>query len=276
VTMTTGEVREMPQIKSVDLPTGATLQYAEQGDSAGRPVLFLHGFSDSWHSFEPLMRHLPSAIRVLAPTQRGHGDSSRPERHYRPADFAADAAAFLDALDVPAAVVVGHSMGGTIAQRLAIDHPRRVSALCLVGAFHSLANSKAAQELAGVIEQMEGPVDRDFVREFQKSTIIRPVPQAFFETAVQESMKMPARVWKGVLADMRDDFSFDLHKIAAPTLLVWGEQDGFVPRSDQDAQLAAIPGSRLRVYEGTGHAVHWEQPERFARDLMSFMEEKPN
>jgi non-heme chloroperoxidase len=262
----------MPQIKSVDLPTGVTLQYAEHGDPSGTPVLLLHGFSDSWYSFELLMRYLPSDIRALALTQRGHGDSSRPEKDYRPAHFAADATAFLDALDVHTAVVVGHSMGSVIAQRLAIDHPGRISALCLVGAFHSLANSEAAQGLAGVVEQMEDPVDPDFVREFQRSSIIRPVPQAFFETVVQESMKMPARVWKDVAACMADDFSSELHKITAPTWLVWGDQDGLVPRSDQDAQLEAIADSRLEVYEGTGHAVHWEQPERFAKGLVNFIE----
>jgi non-heme chloroperoxidase len=264
----------MPQIKFVDLPTGVTLQYAERGDPNGRPVLLLHGISDSWYSFELLMRHLPGGIRALALTQRGHGDSSRPKKHYRPADFAADAAAFLDALDVQTVVVVGHSMGGTIAQRFAIDHPGRTSALCLVAAWHSIANSEAAPQLAGIVEQLEDPVDAGFVREFQRSTIIRPVPQAFFETAVQESMKLPARVWKDVVACMSHDFSSELHKITTPTSLVWGEHDGLVPRSDQDALLAAIANAQLKVYEGTGHAVHWEQPERFAKDLMSFIEEK--
>lgn len=264
----------MPQIKSVDLPTGVTLRYAEHGDSSGTPVLLLHGLSDSWYSFELLMQHLPSAVRALALTQRGHGDSSRPENDYRYADFVADAAAFLDALDVHVAVVVGHSLGGAIAQRFAIDHPGRTSALCLVAAFHSLANSEAAQQVAGVVEQMEDPIDQDFVREFQRSTIIRPVPEAFFETVVQESMKLPARVWKRVVACMRDDFSSELHKITAPTFLVWGDQDGFVPRSDQAAQLAAIADSQLKVYDGTGHAVHWEQPEQFAKDLVNFIQEK--
>ena len=59
--------------------------------------------------------------------------------------------------------------------------------------------------------------------------------------------------------------------IAAPTLLVWGDQDAFVPESDQDTLLAAIPGSRLEVYRGAGHAVHWEKPARFAVDLAAFV-----
>ena len=62
-----------------------------------------------------------------------------------------------------------------------------------------------------------------------------------------------------------------LGAIAAPTLLVWGDQDTFVTRAEQDRLLSRFPGSRLLVYEGTGHAIHWEEPERFAADLMTFI-----
>lgn len=261
------------EVKSVELPTGVKLQYVEQGDPSGVPVLLLHGLSDSWHSFELVFEHLPESIRVFALTQRGHGDSSRPEAGYRFHDFAADVAAFMDALHLEAAVVVGHSMGSSIAQRFAIDHPERTQGLVLVGSFASLANSPVAQELWDeVVSEMEDPVDPGFVREFQESTLAQPVPGAFFETIVQESLKLPAHVWKAVVADtLQDDFSGELDKIKAPNLLVWGDQDGMVPRSDQEAQTAAIAGSRLVVYEGAGHGVHWEESERFASDLVGFI-----
>jgi len=265
----------MPQIKSVDLPTGVTLQYAEQGDPAGTPVLLLHGLADSFHSFDLVLPHLPGSIRALALTQRGHGDSSRPQEDYHYTHHVADAVAFLDALHIPAAVVVGHSLGNTTAQRFAIDYPERTMALCLVAAAHRLANTEAAQILRDVVAQIEGPVDQPFAEGYQKSTLVRPVPPAFLDTVVRETMKVPAHVWKGVVAGFtRDDFSSELHRITAPTLLVRGDQDEFATQSDQEAQLAAIADSRLKVYEGSGHAVHWEQPERFATDLVSFIEEK--
>lgn len=267
-------MRVAPDIKSVELPTGVTLQYVEQGDPSGFPVLLLHGLSDSWKSFELVLPHLPESIRAFSLTQRGHGDSSRPEAGYRCHDFAADVAAFMDALHLEAVVVVGHSLGSSIAQRFAIDYPDRTVRLVLVGSFASLATSPVAQGLWDeVVSEMEDPVDPGFVREFQESTFVRPVPQEFMETVVRESLKLPARVWRATVADtLQDDFSGELRKIEAPTLLVWGDQDGMVPRSDQDSQTAAIVGSRLVVYEGTGHAIHWEQPERFASDLVSFVE----
>lgn len=262
------------RVRCVELPTGVTLDYVEQGDSSGVPVLLLHGLSDSWRSFELVLEHLPESVRAFALTQRGHGDSSRPEAGYRFRDFAADAAAFMDALGLEAAVVVGHSLGSAVAQRFAVDHPERTRGLVLAGSFASLATSPVARGLWDeVVSEMEDPVDPGFVREFQESTLAQSVPPEFMETVVQESRKLPARVWRATVAgSLQDDFSGELGKIEAQTLLVWGDQDGMVPRSDQDAQTAAIAGSRLVVYEGTGHAVHWEEPERFAADLARFIE----
>lgn len=260
------------QIQSVALPGGVTLQYVEHGAPTGVPVVLLHGLSDSWRSFEPVLPHLPDSIRAFALSQRGHGDSSRPEAGYGARILAADVAAFLDALHVDAAVVVGHSLGSAVAQRFAIDFPARTRGLVLVGSFLSLAKSPAARELSELLSTMDDPVDEGFVREFQQSTIAAPVPAEFFESVVNESCKLPARVWRAVVADnLREDFSGELSTIRAPTLLVWGDRDGTVPWGDQEAQVAAIGGARLVVYEGVGHAVHWEAPGRFAAELAAFV-----
>ncbi len=263
-----------PEIKSVELPGEVRLQYAEHGDPSGVPVLLLHGLSDSWHSFERVLPHLPESIRAFALTQRGHGDSSRPEADYRANDFAADVAAFMDALDLEAAVIMGHSMGSAIARRFAIGYPERTLGVVLVSSFTTPRDNPAVRELWSVVSTMEDPVDPGFVREFQESTLVQPVPKAFFEIIVQESLKVPARVWKRVVgSDVQDDHMKDLDKIKAPTLIVWGDRDEFCPRSSQDALTAAIADSRLVVYPGAGHGLHWEEPERFVADLVAFIEE---
>lgn len=262
------------ETKTVNLPKGVTLQYVEQGNPSGIPVLLLHGLSDSWRSFELVLPHLPESIRAFALTQRGHADSSHPEDAYHFHDFAADVTAFMDTLQLKEAVVVGHSMGSTIAQRFAIDKPERSKGLVLISSFLSLAKSDAPRQLWEIVSEMEDPVDQHFVREFQESTISQPVPQEFMEkTIMQESMKIPARVWREVVrCSMQDDFSDELMKIKAPTLLIWGDKDPMVSRSEQEAQLKAIAASRLLVYEGHGHAIHWEAPKRFASDLVNFIE----
>ncbi len=265
----------MQLIKSVDLPNQVTLQYVEQGDPSGVPVLLLHGVTDSWHSFEPVLPHLPESLHAFALTQRGHGDASRPADGYRFPDFAEDLALFMDALRIEAAVVVGHSMGSAVAKRFAIDHPERLLGLVLVGAFATFQDKQDVQDLwDSVISTMSDPVDPDFVREFQESTLARPVPPAFFQTVIEESLKVPARVWRAVFGGfLKEDYSENLEEIKAPTLIIWGDRDAFCPATDQQALLAAITGSRLLTYEGAGHALHWEEPERFASDLSAFIKE---
>ena len=102
-----------PVINVVTLANGILLPFAEQGDPCGLPMVFLHGFLDSWRSFELVLRHLPPSIRAFAPSQRGHAGASRPASGYRVLDFAADLAAFLDAVGVEAACVGGGLRAGS-------------------------------------------------------------------------------------------------------------------------------------------------------------------
>jgi pimeloyl-ACP methyl ester carboxylesterase len=262
-------------MRSVRLSSGVTLPYVEQGDPAGVPVVLLHGFTDSWRSFERVLPHLPPSVHAFAPSQRGHGDADRPATGYRTRDFSADVAAFADALGLPAVVVVGHSMGATNAQRFAIDHPRRVRGLVLAASFTTYRDNPAAVDFwESAVSRLTDPIDPAFVREFQESTVARPVPEEVLDGAVQESLKVPARVWRAVFEGfLEDDVAGALGRIEAPTLVVWGDRDAFCSRADQDTLLAAIAGSRLNVHEGAGHAIHWEDPARFAADLVAFIDQ---
>jgi non-heme chloroperoxidase len=260
-------------IKSVELPGRTSLAYVEQGDALGVPVLFLHGATDSWRSFERVLPHLPESIRAIVLTQRGHGDSGCPASGYRPHDFAADLAAFMDALDLERTVIAGHCMGGAVAQRFALDYPDRTQALVLASSFPTMRGNPDVQQLwDSAISTIRDPVDQSFVTDFQASTVAAPVPERFFETVVQESLKVPARVWKALFRGfLEEDFSGELDRIKVPTLIAWGDRDTFCPRSYQDRLARAIANSKFVVYSETGHALHWEEPEHFADDLVEFV-----
>jgi len=260
-----------PTIESVELPKRVKLQYVEQGDPSGVPVVLVHGVTDSWRSFEPVLPHLPESIHAFALSQRGHGDADRSASAYRPRDFAADLAAFMDALDIDLAVIAGHSMGSYAAQRFAMDHPERTLGLVLMGSFTSWRENQIVAEFwEEALSKLTDPIDPEFVREFQESPLMEP---AFLETVVREALKVPARVWREAWKALMDtDHSEELGKIEAPTLIVWGDQDELIPRSEQDALAAAIASSRLEVYPGIGHGLHWDAPERFANDLVAFVE----
>lgn len=109
------------RVESIALPAGITLEYARKGTETGTPVIFLHGVTDSWQSFKGVFANLPVDIAAYAISQRGHGNSSRPAVGYLYQDFARDLQSFMEALDLPPAVVVGHSMGAMVARQFAMD-----------------------------------------------------------------------------------------------------------------------------------------------------------
>jgi pimeloyl-ACP methyl ester carboxylesterase len=255
------------------LTNGLQLHYVEQGDADGDAVVLLHGWPDSGFTFSRVLPFMPPRYRVLALDQRGFGESSRPGSGYRIDDFADDVAAFCDATSVRRATIVGHSFGTFVARRFAIAHPEYVQRLVLLGSGHSSANP-VTREVQAAIRDLTDPVPIAFAREFQASTAYVPIPEAFFDQIIKESLKLPAPLWRaafdGLLAY---DDAAKLGGIAAPTLLIWGSRDGLFSRDDQDRLLAAIPHASLNVYADTGHCPNWERPERVAADIAAFMHE---
>ena len=258
---------------AVELANGVRMPYIEQGDPQARTVLLVHAVGDSGRAFEALLAHLPDSIHAVAPTLRGHGDASRPESGYRSADFAGDLAELMDALRIEAAVVVGASSGGQVALRLALDHPGRILGLVLLGSPLRLSDKPGVREAwDSTLSLLEDPIDPGFVRDFIESTVVRPVPEAVVETLVRESLKVPAFVWKATIAALlEDDLSPQIGGVAAPTLVLWGDQDAILPRSEQEALATGIRGARLLVYEGGGHAFYWEDAARVVADLVAFV-----
>lgn len=262
------------QFDNVRLATGIRMHYAEQGDPAGHAVVLLHGWSDSWFSFSPILPLLPQSYHVYALDLRGHGESGKPAGGYTMKEMAADVLAFMDAKGIVRATVVGHSLGSFIAQHVAYAAPDRMEGLVLVGAVSTPDRINSMMELKAVVDGFTDPVPGTFIREFQESTIHVPVPPAFLDRVVQESAKLPAHVWKGVAAGIVSPWQTAGAATGYPVFILWGEQDAMMPRVEQDALLAKFPRATLEIYTETGHALHWERPERFARDLNRFLDSR--
>jgi non-heme chloroperoxidase len=256
--------------QAVEIDGGLLIPYVEQGDPEGIPVVLLHGITDSHRSYVPVLEALPNSIRAIAITARGHGDAGKPRRGYAQRRMAADVIEVMDALGLERAVVAGHSMGSWTAQRVAATYPERVLGTVLLAAFASFHDKPEILGLFEEFAELRDPIDPAYARAWQDSTMVLPAPETFMEMVVEETCKPPAHVWKAALLGLIADRPQAAGAITAPTLLCWGERDEFVPRADQDELLSRIPGSELRVYEGGGHALHWERPERFAADLVEF------
>jgi len=253
------------------LGTGPRLHYAERGDKEGEALVFLHAYADSWFSYGRVLPLLSPAHHALAPDQRGHGDSDKPECCYAVDDFAAD----VDAVGIEGATLVGDSSGGLIAQRVALSYPHRVGRLVLIGSPTTLVTNETVMEAGEDMLALEDPIPPEFVREFVESMIHYPVPEEFLEKTVSEGLKVPSRVWRGYYEGvvLTTDDRARLGEIGAPTLILWGERDAVLPREEQERRAAAIPNATLRIYPDTGHLVHWERPEWVVRDLEAFIEE---
>jgi pimeloyl-ACP methyl ester carboxylesterase len=265
--MTSTQLTHEP--KEISLPTGVRLRYLDLGPSNGEPLLLLHGYSDSWFSFSRIIGLLPPNLRLIIPDQRGHGDSQSPRTGYRPDDFAADGLALLNGLGLASATVIGHSMGSFVAQRMVVMAPQRIAGLVLVGSAITPRNDTVLS-LVPIVHTFTDPVDVGFIREFQMSTIHRPVPPEFLERVIAESQKLPAQVWKGVLAGLLD-MPLLLDPVPCPVSIFWGDKDAIFGRSDQEDILRRIPHARLHIFNEVGHDPHWEVPEEFTRRLLEEM-----
>jgi non-heme chloroperoxidase len=255
--------------------SGIVLHYVVQGDPKGPAVVLVHGIGDSWHSWELVLPLIPKSFRTFALTLRGHGLSDRPASGYTRADFAADVTAFLTGLSLEDVSLVGHSLGSFAAQEAAAGAgASRIRRLVLVGSAPFGPRDPAVlAELKTFFGSFKEPIDASFARDFQLSTAFRPLPPVFLETMIAELRTVPARLWHEFGATLATPRPVEhLKQIKASTLLVWGDKDAMITKADQDALLAGIQGSRLVVYPNTGHAPHWEEPERFANDLVGFLQ----
>jgi pimeloyl-ACP methyl ester carboxylesterase len=261
-----------PRFADVRLATGVRLRYAEQGDRHGAAVILLHGYSDSWFSWSRVLPLIPARYRVIAPDLRGHGDSEQPTGGYAMRDLASDVLALMDTLGIERASLVGHSMGSFVAQQVALAAPGRVERLMLVGYAPSIHSMAGIDGFTAALNALQDPVPEQFAREFQVSTIHRPIPDEFLDTAVATSLRLPARVWRGIMAGMLATAPApELDRLGIPTLALSGERDAVFPPAARRALLAQLPGARSVTYPATGHAPHWERPEIFAADLVGFL-----
>jgi pimeloyl-ACP methyl ester carboxylesterase len=218
-----------------------------------------------------VLPYLPASIRSIAISQRGHGESGKPQTNYAVQAYAADLARFLDVLASPRAVVAGHSSASLVARRVATDHPERVSGLILEGSFIKLGDR--ATTAGARFATLHDPIAPEVVRDFVAGTLAQHVPKDFVDLMVEESLRVPARVWRETFASLLDfDDSTDLAALRIPTLVVWGDEDAIVDRETTQALVGSIRSASLLTFEAVGHTPHWEVPDQFAQGVVSFVE----
>ena len=261
------------RLSHVALSTGVRMHYAESGNPAGDPIVFVHGWPDSWFSYSRVLPLLRDRFHAFAIDLRGFGASDKPASGYSIPGFANDVVAFLDALAIRRAALVGHSYGSFVARRTALAHPLRVASLMLIGTGFRPATNPVVIDLKASLRDLPDPIPIGFARDFQSTTIHRPIAPDFFDGLIAESLKLPRRLWPLLIDRLAAyDDTTQLRQIAAPTLLLWGDRDALFSRQEQDRFLEALPTARLTLYDDTGHCPNWERPEDVANDVAAFVD----
>ncbi|WP_422016177.1 alpha/beta fold hydrolase [Roseateles sp.] len=270
------ELRALPGVQLHVRDSGAP-----HDNGAAPPLLMLHGFGASLHTWEPWAEALAEQHRVIRLDLPGSGLSPPdPSGVYTDDRTERLLLALLDQLQLSRVTLIGHSIGGRIAWRFAADHPERVARLVLIAPdgfaspgfeygkapevpasfrlmTHVLPKPLLRMSLAPAYADPEALNDRLAQRYFD---LIR-APGA--RTALLERMRQT------VLTDPRPQ----LRRITAPTLLLWGEQDAMIPFSNAADYVAALPHVRLVALPGIGHLPQEEQPGRGLAALRAFLQE---
>lgn len=255
---------------------GVRLAYEMRG--AGEPVLLVHGLGYDLRGWGPAPDLLAQEFQVVLFDNRGVGDSDVPPGPYSVRTLAADAVAVLDAAGCPRAHVLGTSLGGMIAQEIALGWPERVDRLIL--ACTTPGGSRAYP--------MPDRTVRAFTRFLQlplESGLRMLVENALADATVESRPELVDEIYRyrlanrpplsGWQAQAMGAAGFDAldraTEIAASTLVLHGTADNVVDYRNSELLAAHIPGARLELFPGSGHLFFWEEPDRFARLVAEFL-----
>jgi len=272
-----------PTSKFVDLPGGVRMHYRDDGDPSKPVIVLVHGFGDSFLSWEGWIKRLSPDFRVITLDLPGHGLTRAPAGFKANADAYADLVEALAAkLDLPPFALAGNSMGGGVAWQTAVRYPKRLSALILVDAAGWPANTLKKPPLA--FRAMQTPVGVFLLKHIETRPLTGPALKA---DVVRKDLITPAFVERWVAiqrAPGHRDILMSLrpgqHSIATeaklatiriPTLVLHGEQDVIIEPASGRRFAAAIPGAQLILYPDAGHLPQLDVPDKSAADVAAFL-----
>jgi 3-oxoadipate enol-lactonase len=249
---------------------GTELHYERAG--SGEPLLLIQGMSGTHVSWgKPFKSTLEESFDVVAFDNRGIGLSARISEPFTIAEMAVDTAELLDALELESAHVAGISMGGMIAQELALSHPGRLRSLTIGcsycgGEGSQLMPQENAEKLLGAFASGDRDQAIRAGYEVNLSPSFRADEDAFAAFHEMATSVPAARevIQLQLQAIIGHDTSARLGQIETPTLIVHGTVDGVLPFANGEQIARLMPAARFEVLEDVGHMFWWEQPQRSA------------
>lgn len=251
------------------------LFYVEQG--RGYPVVLIHGLAGDHSAWTPQIEQLSTAHRVIALDNRGAGRSTQLDEPVSTEDLARDTLGLMDRLGVARAHVVGRSMGGAVAQHMALLAPERIQSLALCASFGKL-DPLGVRVLTNMREALEWRGDwkdhaRHSVQNFVSAEFFneQPARVAEIERLIGGETRLPACYQRQNHACLQHDLLDQLGRIACPTLILAGGRDPICSLTATRWMSERIPGSRTVIFEKSSHFFLMEEPEKFRATLAEWL-----
>lgn len=250
--------------------SGVRLYYEMEGE--GHPVLLLHPVGLDLTCWDDQVEALAPRFRVLRVDLRGHGRSGVPPLPYTLQALAEDVHALLRTLQLAPAHVIGLSLGGMVAQLLALDHPEAVRSLVLADTNCTLPPQARpvmiergeAAKRGGMAAVVDTTLERWFTPEFMGARVVARCR----DRLLADDVGAWAATWRAI-SELNTEPR--LKEIKVPTLVITGEKDVSAPVSRAQAMAALIPGARLEIVAGAPHMAPLEQPALFNAAVLTFL-----
>src|SRR5690348_2049747 len=259
---------------------------------SGPAILLIHGIGDNSTTWNAVQDKLAQRFTVIAPDLLGHGRSDKPRADYSVAAYANGMRDLLSVLDIERVTVVGHSLGGGVAMQFAYQFPQLVDRLILVGAGGVTKDVNFALRIASlpmgsealallrlpmvlptvqVVGRVAGlaigrtGVGRDLPEMLR---ILRDLPEPTASSAFARTLRAVVD-WRGQVVTMLDRCYLTE---SVPVQLIWGDRDSVIPVGHARTAHAAMPGSQLEIFEGSGHFPFHDDPDRFVEVVERFID----
>lgn len=271
---------ETPASRYLDLPNGLHVHYRDQGNPNGPVLVLVHGFSANADAWEPWVKRLSGAYRIVTLDLPGHGLTQAPAGFkVGPTTFVDTVQGVADHLKLGKFVIAGNSMGGGVAWQYALAHPERLDGLVLVDAA-GWSRPKDSKGGPLIFKIMANPLGRALIKNMDARRLTRAgLEDAYLDKALVtdalvdryvDLARAPGHrdILLGLQSSFREPATAErLAAIKVPTLVLHGRQDRLIPFENGEAFAKAIPGATLIAYDGVGHVPMEQIPDRSAADL---------
>ena len=248
------------------------LHYADEGDPNGAPIVFANSLGTDMRLWDKIVPQLPAGLRIIRFDKRGHGLSSCPDAPYSMGALISDTEKLLDHLNVKDCLFVGLSIGGMIAQGLAVKRLDLIRAMVVsnsaakIGTKDIWAERIEAVRTGGIESIADAVMTRWFGKAFQKTLEMQAWRNMLTRTPDQGYMGCSAAI-------SGTDFYTTTATLTLPSLFIAGDEDGSTPPDLMRETADLVKGSRFHLIRGAGHLPCVEKPGEFAEVLNDFIKE---